>query len=77
MDIKFGLGQHPQTGKAVLLVGGDPEVWSYPAVLKLLRVLKQGFPDAFKEVERELILPSGAKSKLEIPEEIGGGSDGS
>lgn len=62
-------GKHPQTGKPILMVGLMPEIWDGENVLKLLRVIKTNFPEYYRRVHYEMIVPANG-SKLELPDEI-------
>lgn len=76
MAFSFGVGPHPQTGKAMLVIQAAPEEMPRENMLNVLRMIKKFFPEEFKLVGRELILPVNGHPGLEIPDDISKKPDG-
>ncbi len=70
MAYSFGLLKHPVTNDVALVVQAQPQPWTGPDVLNLLRTIKKGFPDEFRQVHYEMVLPANGASSLVIPEDI-------
>lgn len=70
MSYVFGLAHHPQTKQPLLMVQGMPQPWASPDVLTLLRMIKKGFPDEFRTVHYEMVMPVNGSAGLIIPDAI-------
>jgi hypothetical protein len=57
-----------QNGACHLIAQSQPEEFSKEGIENLLRSIKQGFPEIFRKVHYELIIP--ANGSASIPEEF-------